>query len=58
MTTQIIKHAIAPSLNKTVVEHCQLNQFSLSVDESNDRGGEKLLVILLKIYDPAKGTDV
>ena len=52
-TTQTVKRATAPTLNKTVVAHCWTNSFSLSIDESNDKNAEINLVILLKIYDPA-----
>ena len=54
-TTQIVKRAIAPTLNKAVVAHCRTtcNSFSLSIDESNDKNAVKILVILLKLYDLA-----
>ena len=51
-TTMIVKNALAPRLDANVVKLCQNNRFSLLTDESNDQGGEKTLVILVKVFDP------
>ena len=51
-TTMIVKNALAPRLDANIVKLCQNNQFSLLTDESNDRGSEKTLVILVKVFDP------
>ena len=56
--SQIVKRAIAPCINKRVVEICQSQPFSLSIDESNDKNAEKNLVILLRVYDQACGMAV
>ena len=53
-----MKRAIAPCVNKQVVEICQSQPFSLSIDESNDKKAEKNLVILLRVYDQACGMAV
>ena len=39
-TTQILKRAIAPSLNEDVINKMQSQPFSIMCDESNDQGGD------------------
>ena len=57
-TTRIIKSAIAPVLDSNVTALCKERPYSLMIDESNDRGGDKLLVILIRVFDDAVGTAV
>ena len=51
-TTMIVKKALAPRLDANVVQLCQNNKFSLLTDESNDQGGGKKMVILVKVFNP------
>ena len=57
-TTIIIKSAIAPVLDSNVTALCKERPYLLMIDESNDRGGEKLLAILVCVFDDAVGTAV
>ena len=50
-TTMIEKTALALRLNAYVVKLGQNSQFSILMDESNNQGGEKSLVILVKVFD-------
>ena len=50
-TTMIVKKAIAPRLDDYVVKLCKNSRFSILTDESNNQGGEKGLVILVKVFD-------
>ena len=47
--TQIIKRAIAPSLEDKVVQMCTKQPFSNLCDESDDRGAEKGFAILVSL---------
>ena len=49
-TRQIIKRSLAPSLHQEVVEHLQLNPFSIAIDESNDRNCDNSLAILVRYF--------
>ena len=49
--TQIIKRAIAPSLEDKVVQMCKKQPFSILCNESNDRGAEKCFAILVRVFD-------
>ena len=57
-TTMIVKKSLAPSVDAHVVELCRNGKFSLLIDESNDQGGEKTLVILVRVFDSAIGKAV
>ena len=48
--TQIVKRAIAPAIESTVVELCKNHHFSVLCDESTDRGSDKCFVILVRAY--------
>ena len=50
-TTCIIKGALAPTVCEKVVLQCQLQPFSILVDESNDRTCEKEVAILVRVWD-------
>ncbi|XP_061885006.1 uncharacterized protein LOC133635755 [Entelurus aequoreus] len=50
--TQIVKDAIAPELDKEVIELCQNQPFGLICDESTSRNTDKEFVILARVYDP------
>ncbi len=54
-TTMIVKKALAPRLDAGIDRLCRRGKFSLMTDESNDQGGEKVLVILARLFDPAIG---
>ena len=54
--TQVIKQAIAPDLENTLIERCKKQQFSILCDESNDRGADKLFVILVRIFEEENRT--
>ena len=54
-TTMIVKNAIAPELDKRVVDCCRRNRFSILTDESNDTSSSKNLVILVR-YVPYDNT--
>jgi hypothetical protein len=57
-TTQIVKGAIAPVKTEPVVEMCRNQPFSLLIDESNDVGADKNLVILVRLADGTLGKAV
>jgi hypothetical protein len=44
--------ALAPEVDSEVTRLLQNNKFSLIIDESNDRGQNKQLVLLASVYDP------
>lgn len=46
-----IVETLAPEADTQVTELLQRNKFSLMIDESNDRGQNKQLVILARVYD-------
>lgn len=46
-----IVETLAPEADTQVTELLQVNKFSLMIDESNDRGQNKQLVILARVYD-------
>ncbi|XP_061784362.1 uncharacterized protein [Nerophis lumbriciformis] len=50
--TQIMKGAIAPELDKEVIELCQNQPFGLMCDESTSRDTDKDFVILARVCDP------
>ncbi|XP_061913464.1 uncharacterized protein LOC133656395 [Entelurus aequoreus] len=50
--TQIVKGAIAPELDKEVMELCQNQPFGLMCDESTSRKMDKEFVILARVCDP------
>ena len=52
-TTMIVKKALDPRLDAGIDRLCSSGKFSLTTDESNDQGGEKALVILARMLDPA-----
>ena len=54
-TTMIVKKALAPRLDADIDRLCRTGKFSLMTDESDDQGGEKVLVILARLLDPAIG---
>ncbi|KAJ8333719.1 hypothetical protein SKAU_G00410380 [Synaphobranchus kaupii] len=49
--TQIVKGAIAPALNKEVVQLCQNQPFGLLCDESTSRSTDKEFVILARVFN-------
>ena len=54
-TTMIVNKALAPRLDADIDRLCRTGKFSLMTDESNDQGGEKVLVILARLFDPVIG---
>ena len=46
-----VVETLAPEADTQVTELLQMNNFSLMIDESNDRGQNKQLVILARVYD-------
>ena len=50
-TANIINHSVAPEISETVVSLCKNNKFSLLVDESNDKGSDKCVAILIRVHD-------
>ncbi|XP_061838153.1 zinc finger protein 862-like isoform X1 [Nerophis lumbriciformis] len=50
--TQIVKGAIAPELDKEVIELCQNQPFGLMCDESTSRNTDKEFVVLARVCDP------
>ena len=50
-TTMIVTNAIAPYYDNEVTRLCQNEKFCLMVDESNDKGDDKCMVVLVRIYD-------
>ena len=57
-TTRIVKDSIAPTLDDRVTTLCKERPYSLMIDESNDRGSDKLLVILVRVFDDSLGKAV
>ena len=57
-TTRIVKDAIAPELELTVISLCKTSKFSLMIDESNNKGCDKDLVILVRLFDKELGRAV
>jgi hypothetical protein len=50
-TTHILTNAIAPQVDKRVTELCWTEKYSIMVDESNDRGGKKVMCVLVRVLD-------
>ena len=57
-TTMLIKNAIAPAATDPVINMCQQQPYSLLIDESNNVGCDKNLVILVRLADSAIGRSV
>jgi hypothetical protein len=49
--THVLTKAIALHVDKRVQELCRSEKYSIMVDESNDRGGEKVMCILVRVLD-------
>lgn len=49
-----IAEALAPHEDQYVTELLQKQPFGLMLDESSDRGTNKQLVILARVYDPSQ----
>ena len=49
--TQIVKQALAPDFFKKVEDQCKNQPFSILVDESNDRGTQKCLAVMVRIFE-------
>ena len=49
--TQIVKQALAPDFFKKVGDQCKNQPFSILVDESNDRGTQKCLAVMVRIFE-------
>ncbi|KAL5012296.1 hypothetical protein ScPMuIL_010847 [Solemya velum] len=52
-TTQVVKRALAPEVDREVESLCS-GPFSILCDESNTRGADKCLVILVRVYDAVR----
>ena len=50
-TTHILNNALAPELDQTVTQLCQTEPYSVLLDESNDKGDDKRLTILVRVLD-------
>ena len=50
-TTCIIKGALAPAVCQKVVMQCQMQPFTILIDESNDRACDKEVAILVRVWD-------
>lgn len=50
-TTHIVNQVLGPELDNKVTNLCQSNKFSIMIDESNDSGADKLLTVLVRVYD-------
>ena len=50
-TYNFVNEALAPHWDKKVEEMCRKEKFSIMLDESNDSGDDKILAILVRIYD-------
>jgi hypothetical protein len=57
-TTMVIKKALAPKVTAPVIKMCQTQPFSILIDESNDLGTDKNLVILVRLMDGTIGRAV
>lgn len=47
--------AVAPSLKKDLIDNMKAHPFSVSVDDSNDTGLEKMNPVTIRIYDTNSG---
>lgn len=50
-TTHIVTQALAPYFNSQVENSCKTEKFSVMIDESNDQGDDKMLAVLVRVYD-------
>ncbi|CAC5376949.1 unnamed protein product [Mytilus coruscus] len=57
-TNQIVKRAISVENSKVVEENCKTQPFTIMCNESNDRGNDKLFVILVRYFDSILGDTV
>jgi hypothetical protein len=50
-TTHIVNQALGPYFDNKVTALCKNEKFSIMIDESNDKGDDKMLTILIRVYD-------
>lgn len=50
-STHILCNSIAPFYHQQVTKLCQNEKFCIMIDESNDKGDDKCMVILVRIFD-------
>ncbi|KAG1693352.1 Zinc finger BED domain-containing protein 5 [Nymphon striatum] len=50
-TTHIVTEALAPNFDRHVEVMCREQKFSVMIDESNDQGGDKMLAVLVRVYN-------
>lgn len=50
-TVNIVNQAIAPELDRKVTDLCRKEKFTVMMDESNDKGDNKCVAILMRVAD-------
>ena len=50
-TAHIVNHALGPYFDRKVTDLCKNEKFSVMIDESNDKGDDKMLTVLVRVYD-------
>ena len=55
MLLQVMKGCLGPEAMKPVLERCKSGPFSIMVDESNDRKGDKRLAVLVRCFEDNAG---
>ena len=55
MLLQVIKSCLAPEATKPVLDRCRSGPFSIMIDESNDRKGDKRLAVLVRCFEEKAG---